>query len=776
MAKSLPFDIIHRIIMLAYNKHLWPVDFYNLCLVSQSFYRVAAPLLWSNPQLNSIFDLYQFLHSFYLIFSSNSENQNIKQDILKVKTLDLGFISLYNEEFQNQYQSFSFSSSNNYFKMNNPYIDNNINEPDNYYSPSNSTRKRIPFTSESPLKFKNESIYDSNKFINNGRFKANTNLNLSYLLKFLFEKINTQLQSLIIIGNPSKNILQISNELSTKNHKAFSNLNSLILLNINSTSVNKLKNLLQNCDKLQHLSLRINSLSFTNVTTEIKELESVLKAIPKPELIKFLRIDTSYPQDNLISNVIPRFKNLETLQLNGNINNQSFINLFYLQENSIKKISDMTIYSKDPNENIIPLENIMDENNHEENFNENNISRQLKYIKNKTFNVKSICYRHFHPYQLNFLFKHCYTTIHTLNVYIDSFYKLNLLTQNIHQLENLKELYLAYEFSESGNLQLVYYMYHRSLEILSIDSSYIRNLEWPTKRQRKQYRHLLFDYDTYKAYEDKYYHPQNHLSLDISMEDIDSKIDFLVPLKKSKLKTLQFSRCSFDALNTTEIFQICEDVEELSFFKVNFLFVIPFDDLVNYFPYNVKKLTLINCGHYTSLILQHYLSIGLLEAIHFDIGDVSTDLLMELTKLDYLYSIEISESSCPPPDLHKYSLCFETMLKIFAEKAKEIIKSRKTMTLIPEDKPTPKIFKQIKINFPIYMDYSLKAVRALLEIPEVQCIDIKIEGLSFQPWRNLTKFQSPTCLYQPVNKKQLHFINQRSSRINNTVWVKKIIS
>ena len=74
------------------------------------------------------------------------------------------------------------------------------------------------------------------------------------------------------------------------------------------------------------------------------------------------------------------------------------------------------------------------------------------------------------------------------------------------------------------------------------------------------------------------------------------------------------------------------------------------------------------------------------------------------------------------------------------------------------------------------MDYSLKAVRTLLEIPKVQCIDIKIEGLSFQPWRNLTKFQSPTCLYQPVNKKQLHFINQRSSRTNNTVWVKKILS
>jgi len=74
------------------------------------------------------------------------------------------------------------------------------------------------------------------------------------------------------------------------------------------------------------------------------------------------------------------------------------------------------------------------------------------------------------------------------------------------------------------------------------------------------------------------------------------------------------------------------------------------------------------------------------------------------------------------------------------------------------------------------MDYSLNAVRALLAIPEVQCIDIKIEGLSFQPWRSLTTFQSPTCLYQPIKKNQLHILNHRSFYTNNTVWVKKVLS
>jgi len=124
MAKSLPFDIIHKIIILAYNKQLWPIDFYNLCLVSQSFYNIAAPLLWSNPQLYSIYDFYKFLQGFYIIFSSSTEDQCIKQDILKIKKLDLSFLSSYNNEFQNQYNSFSSSFSNNYLKVNNPYTSN----------------------------------------------------------------------------------------------------------------------------------------------------------------------------------------------------------------------------------------------------------------------------------------------------------------------------------------------------------------------------------------------------------------------------------------------------------------------------------------------------------------------------------------------------------------------------------------------------------------------------------------------------------------------------
>ncbi|ORX87125.1 hypothetical protein BCR32DRAFT_289523 [Anaeromyces robustus] len=798
MAKSLPFDIIHRIIVQAYNKHLWPIDFYNLCLVSQSFYNIAAPLLWSDPQLNSLYDLYKFLQAFYLIFSSNTESQYIKQDIIKIKKLDLGFISSYNEEFQNQYKSFSFSASNNYTKINNPYLDN-INEPDNYYSSRRFPSKRIPYTSELPPKYKNDfntySHFNSSSSFNS----SDTNVNLPFLLKFLFEKISGQLQSLIIIGNPSQNIIQITKDIASKNHKAFSNLNSLILLNIKSTSVNKLKMILQNCNKLNHLSIRVNSPQFTNVASEIKELENVLKALPNPELINFLRLDTSYPQDSLIETIIPNFKNLETLQLNGNITNKSFINLFKLQNsNKIKEINELTIYCKDMDEDSIPIEDIIndmenDNNNNNntnnnisnENINDNNnsnnslTSQESNNFKNKEFNIKSISYRHCHPYQIDFLLRHCYSSLQILNVYIDSFYKLNLLNKNINQLETLKELYLAYEFSEPGNLQLVYYMYHNSLEVLSIDSSYIRNLEWPFKRQRKYYRNLMFDYDEYKRYEEKYYNEPESLDIGISSEDFESKIDFLVPLKKSKLKTFQCSRCSFDALNTTEIFQICENLEELSFFRVNFLFVIPFDDLVTYFPQNVKKLTIINCGHYTSLILKHYLSLKQLEAIHIDISDVSTDLLMELTKLNNLYSIEIAESFFQNSNLHKYSLCFETMMKVFAEKAEKIIENRKLMIndySIEDNKSSPKIFKQIKIDFPIYMDYSLNAVRALLKIPDVQCIDIKIEGMSFQPWKSVTKFQSPTCLYQPLNKKQLNFINQRSSYTNNTVWVKKVIS
>lgn len=411
------------------------------------------------------------------------------------------------------------------------------------------------------------------------------------------------------------------------------------------------------------------------MANETKELESALRALPCPELITFLRIDTSYPQDSLIKNIIPIFKNLETLLLNGDITNQSFIDLFYLQGNTIKEINDLTIYCKEIDENAFPIENQDNE------ASENGISKELKYIKNKEFNLKSICYRQCHPYQLDFLFKHCFNSLHTLNIYIDSFYKLNLLTNNINHLEKLKELYLSYEFSEPGNLQLVYYIYHESLEVLSIDSSYIRNFEWPTKRERKQYRNLIFDYDEYKNYEEKY-NPQT-ASLPM-VEDIDSKIDFLVPLKKSKLKILQFSRCSFDALNTTEIFEVCENIEELSFFKVNFLFVIPFDDLITYFPRNIKRLTVINCGHFTSLMLKHYIAIGQLEAIHIDISDVSTDLLIALTKLDYLYSIEIAESTFQMSNLHKYSLCFETMLKIFAEKAQQIMKNRKTMPIVSE--------------------------------------------------------------------------------------------
>ncbi|ORX41714.1 hypothetical protein BCR36DRAFT_338933 [Piromyces finnis] len=776
MAKTLPYDIIHKIIIQAYNKQLWPIDFYNLCLVSHTFYDIAAPLLWSNPKLNSIYDLYQFLSSFYIIFSSNNKNQNIKQDILKVKTLDLGFISSYNEEFQNQYKSFS----NNYSRVTNPYVDNQFNEPDNYYYNSNTTNKRIPYASELPSKFRNSfpQNYNSNNFINSCRFslhKNNLNLNFPFLLKFLFENVGRNLQSLTVIGNPTKNILQITNEIATKNHYAFSNLNSLILLNINSTLVNKLKTILFNCNNLQHLSLRINSPSFTNVLTETKELESALKAIPHPELITFLRVDSSFPQDSLINNIIPIFKNLETLQLNGDITNQTFINLFYLQGNEIKEIDDLTIYCKDLNENNIPFDDQVNSPADNES-NENTMPKEIKYIKEKEFNLKSICYRQCSPYQLNFLFKHCFKNLCTLNVYIDSFYKLNILTHNINHLDRIKELYLSYEFSENGNLQLVYYMYHESLEVLSIDSSYIRNLEWPVKRQRKDYRNLIFDYEEYKKYEEKYNHQTINLPMLSSIEDIETKLDFIVPLKKSKLKTLQFSRCSFDALNTTEIFEVCENLEELSFFKVNFLFVIPFDDLVTYFPRNVKKLTIINCGHYTSLMLQYYLTLNQLEAIHIDISDVSTDLLIALTKLDYLYSIEISESSFQISNLHKYSLCFETMLKIFAEKAKQIIENRKIMPIHPEGKRLPNIFKQIKIDFPIYMDYSLSAVRALLDIHEVQCIDIKIEGLSFQPWKSLTKFQSPTCLYQPVRKTQLHFINHRSFYTKNTVWVKKILS
>jgi len=275
MAKSLPYDIIHKIIIQAYNKQLWPVDFYNLCLVSQSFYNIAAPLLWSNPKLNSIYDLYQFLHSFYIIFSSNTENQYIKQDILKIKNLDLGFLSKYNEEFQNQYKSFSFSVSNNYSKINNPYVDNSFNEPDNYYSSSNKTDKRIPYASELPSKFRNDTPnYNSDNFRNSsysGSFhKNNSNLNLPFLLKFLFEKTNRNLQSLTVIGIPTKYILQNTNEIATKNHHAFSNLNSLILLNVNSTSINKLKTILHNCNKLQHLSLRINSPNFTNGIYNLK--------------------------------------------------------------------------------------------------------------------------------------------------------------------------------------------------------------------------------------------------------------------------------------------------------------------------------------------------------------------------------------------------------------------------------------------------------------------------------------------------------------------------
>ncbi|OUM58825.1 hypothetical protein PIROE2DRAFT_15817 [Piromyces sp. E2] len=689
MAKSLPYDIIHRIIIQAYNKQLWPIDVYNLCLVSHSFYNIVAPLLWSNPKLNSIYDLYQFLHSFYLIFSSNTEEQYIKQDILKIKNLDLAFISNYNQEFQNQYKSFSFSVFNNYSKINNPYVDNGFNEPDNYYSSSNKTNKRIPYASELPSKLKNDmsSNYNTNNFLNSSYsgslYKKYSNLNLPFLLKFLFENVNRHLQSLIVIGNPTKNILHITNEIAIKNHNAFSNLNSLILLNVNSTLINKLKTILHNCNKLQHLSLRITSPFFTNVETETKELENALKALPCPELITFLRIDTSYCQDSLIKNIIPIFKNIKTLQLNGDITNQTFINLFYLQGNEIKEIDDLTIYCKELNENVFPVnEQINDSENNEEN--QDNLSKELKYIKDKEFNLKSACYRQFHPYQLDFIFKHCYRSLHTLNVYIDSFNKLNLLTSNLNRLEKLKELYLSYEFSEPGNLQLVYYMYHESLEVLSIDSSYIRNLEWPTKRQRKQYRNLIFDYEEYKKYEEKYNQQMINLPQVASIEDIDAKIDFLVPLKKSKLKTLQFSRCSFDALNTTEIFEVCENLEELSLFKVNFLFVIPFDNLIEYFPRNITKLTVINCGHYSSLLLKHYLTLGQLEAIHIDISDVSTELLIALTKLDYLYSIEIAESSFQMSNLHKYSLCFETMLKIFAEKARKIMDNRKNMSVVSE--------------------------------------------------------------------------------------------
>jgi hypothetical protein len=513
------------------------------------------------------------------------------------------------------------------------------------------------------------------------------------------------------------------------------------------------------------------------VDSELKELEDTLKAIPNPELMTFLRLDTTYPQDNLIQTIIPRFKNLETLQLNGNITNQSFLNLFYLQGNKIKEINYLTIYCKELNEDNMPIENNNNNNNsdinHSNGQNESNLSKELQYIKDKEFHIKSICYRHCHPYQLNFLFKHCYHSLQVLNVFIDSYSKLNLLTKNLNYLEKLKELYLAYEYSEVGNLELVYYMYHESLETLSIDSSYIRNIEWPVKRQRKQYRHLIFDYDEYKKCEEKYHIKSETLQLDISAEDIASKIDIIMPLKKSKLKTLQFSRCSFDALNTSEIFQICEDLEEISFFKVNFLFVIQFDDLVTFFPSKVRKLTLINCGHYTSLILRHYLSLGKIEAIHIDISDVSTELLMGLTQLNNLYSIEIAESSFQISNLHKYSLCFETMMKAFAEKAERIIEARKLKSNISEEF---KIFKQIKIDFPIYMDYSLNGVRALQRIPDVKCIDIKIEGLSFQPWKSVTKFESPTCLYQPVVKKQISIINQRSTHTSNTVWVKKVLS
>lgn len=271
MAKTLPFDIIHRIIFQGYNKQLWPIDLYNLCLVSHSFYDVATPLLWLNPHLYSIYDFYKFLQGFYIIFSSTTKKQYIKQDILKIKKLDLGFLSTYNNEFQNQYNSFSSSFSNNYSKINNPYIDNNINEYDNYYSSysKNYNSKRIPYASELPSKLKSNFNVNEN-FINSKNFLIpSTNVNLPFLLKFLFEKINESLQSLILIGNPSKNILQISYNIASKNNNSFSNLNSLILLNINSTSLSKIKEILKNCTKLQHLSLRINGSKLQNISERI---------------------------------------------------------------------------------------------------------------------------------------------------------------------------------------------------------------------------------------------------------------------------------------------------------------------------------------------------------------------------------------------------------------------------------------------------------------------------------------------------------------------------
>lgn len=192
------------------------------------------------------------------------------------------------------------------------------------------------------------------------------------------------------------------------------------------------------------------------------------------------------------------------------------------------------------------------------------------------------------------------------------------------------------------------------------------------------------------------------------------------------------------------MFQSCQNLEEISFYRVNFYYNFPYEWTISNYLAKVKRLSIMNCALNTSPILMQFLKLGNLEALRLDIDEVHYELLIKIpSQFQKLKSLEISTIILSPVTINVYSLCFQTMMYLFANNNKN------------------RVFEQFRVNFPIYLDYSLKAPRELISLPQFRCLDLKIEGLQLLPWRSCP-WKNYTCIYEPIKRWD-----------SNVYWMKK---